>query len=182
MKQFKIVFTTILAIVFAFTSCNLLDTKGEINTNKSEEINKISEAFKNEAKYINAVVEENLDIIQICKALDTLDLRPPISSVITSIKHEQSVIQSNLDKLAADNVVILPNSAKEFLITENLPNETHVEEAIIQIQNKRKKQLALLNKLEDNNINDNIKNVASYLKETIEYNLEKKNITLETLR
>lgn len=163
-------------LAFSITCCNNFSEKKDNYDN----IN----SFKEEANYLTELASENLNIIEICESLEQLKLEKELDTTIRKIKLEQSEVQSNIKRLAEENIVLIANVADENYSIPNSISEdlTEVKKALNSLQNKREKQLIILENLEDLKTDNKTKLVTKNLKNIIKSNIDITYKALETLK
>ncbi len=175
----QIIITLFLMAVFVFSCKQIINSQDEKLL-----INERIQNDKLEATLLVKAVQQNLNTIALCDAVEKLEEDQEIKNIAASIKQEQQKIFKSLQHLASENMIsVASEPTYQPDVLKYFNDESIVTTDILgNIKNKLETQISVLDTLREQTDEDNIEIAATEYIKTLKENKELTQFTLESLK
>ncbi|WP_100616040.1 hypothetical protein [Confluentibacter citreus] len=140
-----------LSVIAALTliSCNYILENNEHKNDIVSDIQTRISIYKKEAELLLSVSRNNLDILELCKAIKYVDTLNNMAHITEGLETTHFEISKNYKKLAEEKLISIPNYLNinsEFEI-KDIDNNEFIEKKLELILNKIEAQIQLLDTL-----------------------------------
>ncbi|PKQ46100.1 hypothetical protein [Confluentibacter flavum] len=150
--KFRNMVKLILMSVFAtltLISCNYILENDKDENDIVSDIQTRINIYKKEAELLLSVSKNNLDILELCEAIEYVDTLDNVAHLTERLEQTHIEISNNYKKLAEDKLISIPNYiniSNEFEL-KNVDDNEFIEKKLKIILNKIKTQIRLLETL-----------------------------------